>query len=464
MVRLGRGGDRARARRGQADPALGRLLGLPLVPRDGARVVRGPGHRGGHERALRQRQGRPRGAPRPRPDLPGRAPDVQPARRRLAAHRVPDAGRALPVLRRHLLPEGRALRHAGVSAAPRARRALLPRAQARHRAPERVDRGRFPAHAPGRRAGRRGILGRGRRRGDRRAEAELRFRARRLRRRAEVPASGGSRAARAALRGDRRQARAPCRGVHAGAHGRRRHLRPARRRLQPLLGRRDLDHPALREDALRQRAAAAALRGGLGRYRQAALRPRCRGDRRLDHARDAVARGRLLLIARRRLGARGGQVLRLDAARGAVAPHRRGVRGDRAALRPRQPGELRGQALAPRDRAAAQGHRRRARTQRGGMRGAPGHGAPEALRRARPARAPRPGRQGARELERARDPRHGAGGKRLRPRRLARFGPARARFSPRHDVAGRRARSPPPRTDARTSTPTSTTTRSCSMR
>ena len=32
----------ARARReGQADPAVDRLFGLPLVPRDGARVVRG---------------------------------------------------------------------------------------------------------------------------------------------------------------------------------------------------------------------------------------------------------------------------------------------------------------------------------------------------------------------------------------------------------------------------------------
>ena len=38
----------AKARgRGQADPALHRLLGLPLVPRHGARVLRGRGHRRG---------------------------------------------------------------------------------------------------------------------------------------------------------------------------------------------------------------------------------------------------------------------------------------------------------------------------------------------------------------------------------------------------------------------------------
>jgi hypothetical protein len=41
-------GDEALARRarGQADPAVDRLLGVPLVPRDGARVVRGPASRG----------------------------------------------------------------------------------------------------------------------------------------------------------------------------------------------------------------------------------------------------------------------------------------------------------------------------------------------------------------------------------------------------------------------------------
>src|SRR6478609_7703882 len=52
LVSVGRRGADARARRGQADPALGRLLGLSLVSRDGARVVRGRGHRAPHERAL----------------------------------------------------------------------------------------------------------------------------------------------------------------------------------------------------------------------------------------------------------------------------------------------------------------------------------------------------------------------------------------------------------------------------
>ena len=44
------GGRRCpRARAGQADPAVDRLFRVPLVPRDGARVVRGPGSGGGDE-------------------------------------------------------------------------------------------------------------------------------------------------------------------------------------------------------------------------------------------------------------------------------------------------------------------------------------------------------------------------------------------------------------------------------
>src|SRR5439155_18156894 len=61
LVSLGTRGTRARERRRQADPALGWLCGLPLVPRDGARVLRGRGDRDVDERALRPGQGRPRG-------------------------------------------------------------------------------------------------------------------------------------------------------------------------------------------------------------------------------------------------------------------------------------------------------------------------------------------------------------------------------------------------------------------
>ena len=59
--------ERAGARhgRGPADLPLDRLLGVPLVPRHGARELREPADRVRDERALRQHQGRPRGAARP---------------------------------------------------------------------------------------------------------------------------------------------------------------------------------------------------------------------------------------------------------------------------------------------------------------------------------------------------------------------------------------------------------------
>ncbi len=62
---------RAGEGRGQADLPLDRLLGLPLVPRDGARVLRGPRDGGDDQRALRPDQGRPRGAARRRRHLHG---------------------------------------------------------------------------------------------------------------------------------------------------------------------------------------------------------------------------------------------------------------------------------------------------------------------------------------------------------------------------------------------------------
>ena len=199
----------ARARGGPADPALDRLLGLPLVPRDGARVLRGRGDGRAHERALRLRQARPRGAPRPRRDLHGGLPgDDRP--RRLAAQRLPHA-RAGAVLRRHLLParaRGRACR-AGATVLeavaeawddaprgdPRRRRAgSRERLRGRRalRALERADR-------PARRSTRRSPA----------LRAQLRPRARRLRRRAEVPARLGDRVP-AAARRDRDGRRTRC--------------------------------------------------------------------------------------------------------------------------------------------------------------------------------------------------------------------------------------------------------------
>ena len=114
----------------------------------------------------------------------------------------------------------------------------------------------------------------------------------------------------------------------AALDGRRRHLRPGRRRLRALQRRRALDGPALREDALRQRAARARVPARLPGQRRCAAAAHRRGDARLGAARDARPRGRLLQRARRRLRGRRGQVLRLDAStscapRWATTPTRR---------------------------------------------------------------------------------------------------------------------------------------------
>ena len=100
---------------------------------------------------------------------------------------------------------------------------------------------------------------------------------------------------------------------HAAGDGRRRHPRPGGRRLRALLGRRALARAPLREDALRQRAARPRVPPRLAGERRSAAARGDRDDARLDAARDARARGRLLLGARRRLRGRGGPLLRLDA-------------------------------------------------------------------------------------------------------------------------------------------------------
>ena len=108
----------------------------------------------------------------------------------------------------------------------------------------------------------------------------------------------------------------------AARDGAGRHLRPGRRRLCPLRGRRDLDRAALREDALRQRAAGARLPARLAGVGRRAPAARLLRDARLGAARDARPRGRLLLGARRRLRGRRGQVLRVDARRAARGARR----------------------------------------------------------------------------------------------------------------------------------------------
>ena len=104
---------------------------VPLVPRDGARVVRGRGDRGADERALRQHQGRPRGAARRRHDLHERS-CAHRRQRRLAADRVPHA-RGRPFFGGTYFPRSRATGMPGFRHGPARARRGVPRAAARGR-------------------------------------------------------------------------------------------------------------------------------------------------------------------------------------------------------------------------------------------------------------------------------------------------------------------------------------------
>ena len=94
--------------------------------------------------------------------------------------------------------------------------------------------------------------------------------------------------------------------------GRRRDVRPRRWRLPSLLGRRAVARAALREDALRQRAARLHVPARLRRHGGAALPRDRRGDARLRGARAAAARRRPRLGAGRRHERRRGPHVHVD--------------------------------------------------------------------------------------------------------------------------------------------------------
>ncbi len=102
--------------------------------------------------------------------------------------------------------------------------------------------------------------------------------------------------------------------------GRRRHVRPARRRLPPLLGRRPLARAALREDALRQRAARPGVPARLARHRRGALPRDRRRDGRVHAARAAAPGRRLRLGAGRGHGRRRGADVHVDRGGGRRRP------------------------------------------------------------------------------------------------------------------------------------------------
>ena len=154
-------------------------------------------------------------------------------------------------------------------------------------------------------------------------QARVRRRERRPPARAQVPVEPPGAAAAALPPPHRRRGGAAHGDADAREDGRRRHLRPARRRLSPLRDRRRLAGPALREDALRQRAARGGVPRGLPGDGAAGLRPRGPRDARLRPARDDRAGGGVLLRDRRGLRGEEGKFFVWSEARDPRAARRR---------------------------------------------------------------------------------------------------------------------------------------------
>ena len=282
-----------------------------------------PETRGLHERALRQHQGRPRGAARPRRDLHGGgAGDDRP--RRLADDRLPRPRRGA-LLRRHLLPARRAPRDAELPHGDGSGGRRLSR--------RKRDEMREPGAAASRaRLGAIGAL----------EPAAERARPRRL---LDASGRGGCERPFDLEHGGFGGAPKfpPVLGAGAAARPRRR-PRLVEKTLDamaaggiydqlgggfaPLLGRRRAgSSPTSRRCSTTTPCSPAPTCTAGRRSGTSATGAVVRGDARLGAARDARAGGRLLLGARRRLRGRGGPLLRLDAGadpRGARATRRRG--------------------------------------------------------------------------------------------------------------------------------------------
>src|SRR5438105_4026624 len=191
----------------------------------------------------------------------------------------------------------------------------------------------------------------------------------RVRRRPQVPAAldGGHPVPGLAPQPQRRDA--PDGDDNPRRHGLGRHLRPPGRRLRPLLHRRALARPPLREDALRPGRAGPGLPPRLAGDRPPALDAGAGGDGGVRAARPAPAPGRAALGRGRRLRGGGGQVLRLEPGRGArgARPPRSRAGGRRGpVVRRDRGGQLRGIQHPQPAREAADGLLRLFWDERGG--------------------------------------------------------------------------------------------------
>ncbi len=396
------------------------------MPRDGARELRGSAHRRADERALRQHQGRPRGAARPRHDLPARARHAGRAGR-LAADHVPHARRRA-VLGRHLFPADAALRPAGLRRRCCEGIADVWREPAREGAPRTSPPSADALDKVWESHGADGIsiavLDQAAQRSSPRTSTRC-MAASAARPNSPTPPSWSWSGAPARRLGE------PALGGEGGPHARPhvpgRHLRPSRRRLRALFHRRGVARAAFREDALRQRAAHRPAADGVAGHAERAVRDTAARDGGVGAARDGGRGRRVRRHARRRFGRPRGQVLRLDG-----GGDRRPARRRRTSVPPR----LRrhgwrqlGRREHPQPLAGRRFHRRG----RGGARALPRH----LVRGAVEAHLARLGRQGAGRLERADD--RGAGARRARDgrARLDRRRAPRLRLRHQRDVGGR---------------------------
>ena len=376
---------------------------------------------------VRQHQGRSRGAARPRRHLhAGRAGDDR--QRRLADDRVPDARRH-PVLRRDVLPARpiaatcpaftRVLRgHRRRLAEPPRRGRRSSGAQLREHLQQAIAPTPAPARARRRRSWTRPARGLAAQH-----DAELR----RLRRRAQVPAADGARVPAALL-----AAHAATEAAATSSRTRSSRWRAAASTTSwaAAFTRYSTDDEWLVphfEKMLYDNAQLARVY--LMAYQatgQRVLPRRRRGDPRVRPARHDRSVGRLLLDRGRRLGGRGGQVLRLDARRGArrcSATEDARLFGAFYDVKP--PGNFEGRASILHVRLhAAEVAPRLGVTEARLLAGARAR-SPGAVRGARAAGAAGARRKGAGGLERHDAARAGRGGARARARRFSGGGRAR---------------------------------------
>ena len=305
--------------------------------------------------------------------------------RRLAALALPDAGRQA-LLRRHVLPADAPLGHARdsrSSSRPSPRPGGRAATSSRPR-PPRCSRTSRPSARRTAAADRRSGAGAPRRAPCAALDAAVRPGRRRLRRRAEVPARDAARAAAAPLAAHgRRRRRARMVEKTLDEDGGRRHVRPGRRRLPPLLRRRALARAPLREDALRQRdARPASTSWRSARSATPGRRPRRARDARLPAARDDAAR--TAASSRRRTPTPGAKRARSTSgtrsrSRRRSAPRPRPIVAARFGVTARR--QLRGGRDGPLGRPRPARARGGVRPDRGGDRARPRGGAPEDVRR-----------------------------------------------------------------------------------